>query len=110
MVMDMIGDADLNILRDTNSTPWLLDLIYAAAEREGYQSHFYVLQGPMEDDHLPFVKRGVPCADVIDLDYGYNNVFHHTSARHHGQAQSEKPPNRRRHDPGNRSPARPALK
>lgn len=78
MVMDMIGDADLDIQRDTNSTPWLLDLIYSAAEREGYQSHFYALEGPMEDDHLPFVKRGVPSADVIDLDYGYNNVFHHT--------------------------------
>ena len=78
MVMDMIGDADLNIDRDMNSTPWLLDLIYSAAERGGYQSHFYARQGPLEDDHLPFVKRGVPCADVIDLDYGYNNVFHHT--------------------------------
>jgi glutaminyl-peptide cyclotransferase len=78
MVMDMIGDADLNIDRDRNSTPWLLDLIYAAAERIGYQSHFYARGGPMEDDHLPFVKRGVPSADVIDLDYGYNNVFHHT--------------------------------
>ena len=78
MVMDMIGDADLDIQRDTNSTPWLLDLIYTAAQRGGYQSHFYALEGPMEDDHIPFVKRGVPSADVIDLDYGYNNVFHHT--------------------------------
>ncbi|MFY9845501.1 MAG: M28 family peptidase [Terriglobales bacterium] len=79
MVMDMIGDADLNIDRNTNGTPWLLDLIYAAAERLGYQSHFYDRQGPIEDDHLPFFKRGVPSADVIDLDYGYNNVFHHTA-------------------------------
>ena len=78
MVMDMIGDADLDINRTTNGTPWLLDLIYAAAERGGYQSHFYATEGPIEDDHLPFVKRGVPSADVIDLDYGYNNVFHHT--------------------------------
>ena len=44
MVMDMIAPTDLAILRDTNSTPWLLDLIYAAAERGGYQSHFYALQ------------------------------------------------------------------
>jgi len=79
MVMDMIAPIDLAILRDTNSTPWLLDLIYAAAERGGYQSHFYVLQTPMEDDHLPFVKRGVPSADVIDMPYGYNDVFHHTA-------------------------------
>ncbi len=78
MVMDMIGDADLNIDRATNGAPWLLDLIYSAAEREGYQSHFYARQGVIEDDHLPFFQRGVPCADVIDLDYGYNNVFHHT--------------------------------
>jgi len=78
MVMDMIGDADLDIDRNTSSTPWLLDLIYAAAERGGYQSHFYAREGAIEDDHLPFAKRGVPNADVIDLDYGYNNVFHHT--------------------------------
>jgi glutaminyl-peptide cyclotransferase len=78
MVMDMIGDADLDIVRTTNSTAWLLDLIYSAAERGGNQSHFYATQGPIEDDHLPFVKRGVPSADVIDLNYGYNNVFHHT--------------------------------
>lgn len=77
-VMDMIGDADLNIDRDTNSTSWLLDLVYEAAERSGVQSHFYARAGAMEDDHLPFVKRGVPSMDVIDLDYGYNNVFHHT--------------------------------
>jgi Zn-dependent M28 family amino/carboxypeptidase len=78
LVMDMIGDADLNIERETNGTPWLMDLIYQAAERTGYQSHFYARQGPIEDDHLPFVKRGVPSADIIDLDYGYNNVFHHS--------------------------------
>jgi glutaminyl-peptide cyclotransferase len=78
MVMDMIGDADLDINRTTNGTPWLLDLIYAAAERAGYQSHFYATEGAIEDDHVPFVKRGVPSADVIDLDYGYNNVFHHS--------------------------------
>jgi len=78
MVMDMIGDADLDIQRNTYGTPWLLDLIYSAAERGGYQSHFYAQEAGIEDDHLPFLKLGVPCADVIDLDYGYNNVFHHT--------------------------------
>jgi Zn-dependent M28 family amino/carboxypeptidase len=78
MVMDMIAPTDLAVLRDTNSTPWLLDLIYAAAERGGYQSHFYALQTAIEDDHIPFGKRGVPCADVIDMPYGYNDVFHHT--------------------------------
>jgi Zn-dependent M28 family amino/carboxypeptidase len=78
-VMDMIGDADLNIEKETNAPPWLTDLVYQAAERGGVQSHFYARAAAIEDDHLPFVKRGVPSIDIIDLDYGYNNVFHHTA-------------------------------
>lgn len=78
LLADMIGDADLNIDRDSNSTPWLQDVVYEAATRLGYQSHFFSRTLAMEDDHLPFVKRGVPCADLIDFTYGYNNVFWHT--------------------------------
>jgi glutaminyl-peptide cyclotransferase len=78
LLEDMIGDADLDIQRDTNSTAWLEDMLYDAATRLGYQSHFFKASGAIEDDHLPFVQRGVPSADIIDLDYGYNNVFHHT--------------------------------
>jgi glutaminyl-peptide cyclotransferase len=76
---DMIGDADLNIERDENSTPWLEDLIYQAATRVGYQSHFFARTVPMEDDHKPFMQRNVPSADLIDFEYGYNNVFWHTT-------------------------------
>jgi glutaminyl-peptide cyclotransferase len=75
---DMIGDADLNVDHDTNSTPWLEDLVYQSATRLGYQSHFFARTGPFQDDHIPFVERGVPSADLIDLDYGYNNVFWHS--------------------------------
>lgn len=78
LLADMIGDADLNIDRDTNSTPWLEDLVYEAASKLGYQSHFFARTTAIEDDHIPFMKIGVPCADLIDLDYGYGNVFHHT--------------------------------
>ena len=78
LLADMIGDADLNVDRDTNSTPWLQSVVLEAAKRLGYQSHFYARSLPMEDDHLPFVKRGVPSADLIDFLYGYNNVFWHT--------------------------------
>jgi len=75
---DMIGDTDLNIERDENSTAWLEDLIYQAATRLGYQSHFFARTVPMEDDHKPFMQRNVPSADLIDFEYGYNNVFWHT--------------------------------
>jgi Zn-dependent M28 family amino/carboxypeptidase len=78
LLADMIGDADLNIDQDTNSTPWLEATVLQAATRLGYQSHFFGRAIPLEDDHLPFVQRGVPCTDLIDLDYGYDNVFHHT--------------------------------
>ena len=78
LLADMIGDADLDIQRDTNSTPWVEDLVLEAATRLGYQSHFFAQSTAVSDDHLPFVERGVPVADIIDIDYGYSNVFHHT--------------------------------
>jgi glutaminyl-peptide cyclotransferase len=76
---DMIGDADLNVERITNSTPWLADMVYEAATRVGYQSHFFAREMYVEDDHQPFMQRGVPSTDLIDFDYGYNNVFWHTA-------------------------------
>jgi glutaminyl-peptide cyclotransferase len=76
---DMIGDADLNIERDEGSTAWLEDLVYQAATRLGYQSHFFARTIPMDDDHKPFLQRGVPSADLIDFEYGYGNVFWHTT-------------------------------
>ncbi len=79
LLADMIGDADLGVYRDENSTPWLEDLVLQAATRLGYQSHFFANVTSVEDDHIPFVKAGMPVADIIDLDYGYNNSFHHTT-------------------------------
>lgn len=79
ILADMIGDADLNIERDQNSTPWIEDLIGQAATRLGFQSHFFGRTNAVDDDHIPFMKRGVPSADLIDFDYGYNNVFWHTT-------------------------------
>ena len=78
LLVDMIGDADLNVEHDSYSTPWLEDYVYKAAQDMGYQSHFFGRTMPVGDDHLPFVQRGVPSADLIDFDYGYNNVFWHT--------------------------------
>ena len=78
LLADMIGDKDLDIYRDRNSTPWLLDVVKQAATRFGYQSYFFAQDNQIEDDHLPFVQRGVPSADIIDLDYGYENAYHHT--------------------------------
>src|SRR5438309_9855374 len=74
----MIGDADLDICRDENSTPWLEDLLLQAATHLGYQSHFFASTTAVEDDHIPFARAGMPVLDVIDIDYGYTNTYHHT--------------------------------
>jgi len=79
LLEDMNGDADLNINRDQNSTQWLEDMIHDAATQLGYQSHFFGRINDVNDDHMPFLQRGVPSADLIDFDYGYDNVFWHST-------------------------------
>ncbi|MGB0066274.1 MAG: M28 family peptidase [Terracidiphilus sp.] len=79
MLADMIGDRDLDIQRETHSTAWLVDLVAQAAKKFGYQRYFFQQSMDIEDDHLAFVERGVPSIDVIDLDYGPNNSYHHTA-------------------------------
>ena len=67
--IDMIGDAELDILHDGNSSPSLLKLIWDTAEKTGYGKYFTRQASATDDDHMPFVRLGVNAADVIDLDY-----------------------------------------
>jgi glutaminyl-peptide cyclotransferase len=69
IVADMIGDRDLAIRREGASTPWLTDAIWASAARLGYAAHFVSDVLPVEDDHAPFLRLGVPAALLIDFDY-----------------------------------------
>ena len=79
MLADMIGDKDLDIQRESNSTGWLVLLVGQAAKKFGDDRYFFHQEMAVEDDHLPFVERGVPSIDVIDLDYGPGNSYHHTA-------------------------------
>lgn len=79
LLTDMIGDKDLDIQKETNSTPWLVALVAQAAKKFGDERYFFEKAMAVEDDHLPFVQRGVPSIDIIDLDYGPNNSYHHTA-------------------------------
>ncbi len=79
ILADMIGDKNLDIQRETSSTGWLVALAEEAAKKFGYERYFFKQDMPVEDDHLAFVERGVPSIDVIDLDYGPGNSYHHTA-------------------------------
>jgi Zn-dependent M28 family amino/carboxypeptidase len=79
ILADMIGDKDLDIQLDTNSTEWLVSLVRQAARKFGYERYFFKQEEDVQDDQLPFVERGVPSVDIIDLDYGPHNSYHHTA-------------------------------
>jgi Zn-dependent M28 family amino/carboxypeptidase len=78
ILLDMVGDADLDLMKDSNSTPWLRDHIWKVAERLGYSRYFLNREAAYEDDHLPFVRAGVPAVDLIDFNYGPGNRYWHT--------------------------------
>ena len=69
ILLDMIGDRQLNMRREQNSTPWLTTIIWNTAKRLGHGAQFLDEVTPIEDDHIPFLKAGVPAVDLIDLDY-----------------------------------------
>ncbi len=82
LLADMIGDKDLDILRESDSTGWLVDLVKQAATREGDQKYFFHSEGAEEDDHQPFLQRGVPSIDIIDTDYGPHDAAHPDGYHH----------------------------
>jgi glutaminyl-peptide cyclotransferase len=85
MVADMIGAKDLNIDHDDNSTPWLLDMLKVAAKNTGHSNYIFKRETQVEDDHVPFARRGVPVLDLVDIDYGPptqerpEGGYHHTA-------------------------------
>ena len=69
ILVDMIGDRDLQIKRDLNSTTWLTDVIWSAAEKSQLTAYFRPERVQIEDDHLPFLEARVPSVDIIDLEF-----------------------------------------
>jgi len=72
VIVDMIGDADLNIHYERNSDADLMAEIWSVAAELGYSEQFISEHKySIYDDHFPFIKRGIPSADLIDFDYPY---------------------------------------
>jgi Zn-dependent M28 family amino/carboxypeptidase len=66
VLLDMIADRDPQILRDGNSTPWLVDIIWSTAGRLGHGAVFSNQVTVVDDDHIAFLRAGVPAVDVIE--------------------------------------------
>jgi glutaminyl-peptide cyclotransferase len=79
ILVDMIGDKNLTIKREAQSTPWLTDIIWSAA-RQLQRPEFVAVETPISDDHLPFLQAGIPAVDLIDLEYpDASNAYWHTA-------------------------------
>jgi len=78
ILADMIGQKNLHILRESDSTKWLTNLVWSTAGRLGYSSIFLPSETQISDDHQPFLKRGVPAVDIIDFDDYANAGYWHT--------------------------------
>lgn len=69
ILLDMIGDANLDMTKDTTSTAWLQNMVWSAAKKLGYGQYFTDHSMAVTDDHTPFLGRDVPSVDIIDFDY-----------------------------------------
>jgi glutaminyl-peptide cyclotransferase len=85
-LLDMIGDKDLNVARETGSSGWLQNFIAQAANQLGYSRYFFQYETNIIDDHISFIQVGVPAVDVVDAEYGRMGVrfdamgeFHHSN-------------------------------
>jgi glutaminyl-peptide cyclotransferase len=77
VIVDMVGDADLNIFIERNSNPNLVSAIWGQAAKLGYGREFIpTVKYSMMDDHTPFLEAGIPAVDIIDFDY----PFWHTAS------------------------------
>jgi Zn-dependent M28 family amino/carboxypeptidase len=85
-LLDMIGDQDLNVARETGSSGWLQHFIAQAANQLGYGRYFFQYETNIIDDHNSFIQVGIPAVDVVDAQYGRMGIifdamgeFHHSN-------------------------------
>jgi glutaminyl-peptide cyclotransferase len=76
VILDMVGDKDLNIYMERNSNPEINTEIWGVANGMGYSQFIPKYKYDLIDDHIPFIQAGIRAVDVIDFDYPY---WHTTS-------------------------------
>jgi len=76
ILLDMVGDRDLSITWERNSTPWLREIVWSSAGKMGYGEYFTRTALKISDDHVPFLDYGIPAIDIIDFQYGPDSLTH----------------------------------
>lgn len=76
--VDMIGDRDLHVVKEQYSSDVLRSIVWQVASQTGQAKSFDGPDMAIEDDHIPFLKRGVRALDLIDFDYGPDHAWWHT--------------------------------
>lgn len=74
ILLDMIGDRDLQIYIEENSNtyaPDLVDRVWSIAKELNLPEFINEVRYTVTDDHLPLIKAGIPAIDIIDFDYDY---------------------------------------
>lgn len=79
VIVDMVGDRDLQLFIEKNSDPGLVQEIWQLADQLGYAAFINTPKYSMIDDHSPFLRIGVPAVDIIDFDYPYWHTISDTS-------------------------------
>jgi len=77
ILVDMIGDKNLNIERESQSTSWLTEILWNTGHALGFTREFLNSSQPISDDHIPFLNARVPAVDIIDFDYGPGHAYWH---------------------------------
>lgn len=79
IILDMIGDKDLNVTLPLDSDKQLCEMLFKAADKSGTRKYFDYLPTILLDDHTPFKEMGIPVIDIIDFEFGPKNSFWHSS-------------------------------
>lgn len=78
VIIDMIGDASLNIPKEMSSSPDLVNEIWEIAAQRGHHQFLNQNGYSMLDDHTPFLQKGIRAIDIIDFDYTYWHTIQDT--------------------------------
>ncbi|HSG18581.1 MAG TPA: M28 family peptidase [Anaerolineae bacterium] len=80
VLVDMVGDADQQLLYEGNSHPDLRAELWRIGADLGFGDQFIPELGyTLIDDHLPFALAGIPAVDIIDFDYEYWHTVEDTT-------------------------------